>query len=82
MVVPICFSWYVSGGGKVKRRIGRKASKPDGGPAASFKPVISGLMAKWSIPGGAVALVKDGRLVLAEGYGLAGRHGDDHGPGP
>ena len=30
-------------------------------------------MQKWSIPGGAVAVVKDGRLVLAHGYGQADR---------
>jgi len=28
-------------------------------------------MAKWKLPGGAVAVAKDGRLVLARGYGLA-----------
>ena len=28
-------------------------------------------MEKWEIPGGAVAVVKDGKLVLARGYGLA-----------
>ena len=28
-------------------------------------------MEKWKIPGGAVAVAKDGRLMLAEGYGLA-----------
>jgi CubicO group peptidase (beta-lactamase class C family) len=31
------------------------------------------LMRKWGIPGGAVAVVKDGRLVLAHGYGWADR---------
>ena len=30
-------------------------------------------MSKWNIPGGAVALVYDERLVMAEGYGLADR---------
>jgi len=29
------------------------------------------LIARWQIPGGAVAVAKDGRLVLARGYGLA-----------
>lgn len=38
---------------------------------ASFDRIISELMAKWDIPGGAVSVVKDGRLVLARGYGLA-----------
>lgn len=48
---------------------GKRAASPEIGPAESYKPAIAGLMAKWGIPGGAVALVKDGRLVLAEGYG-------------
>jgi len=34
---------------------------------------ITSLMRKWKIPGGAVAVVKDGRLVFAHGYGLADR---------
>lgn len=38
---------------------------------ASFDRRISELMRKWEIPGGAVAVAKDGRLVLARGYGLA-----------
>lgn len=52
---------------------GRNVASSETGPAASFKPVISELMAKWGIPGGAVGLVKDGRLVMAEGYGFADR---------
>ena len=36
-----------------------------------FGRLIPDLMEKWKIPGGAIAIVKDGRLVLAEGYGLA-----------
>jgi N-acyl-D-amino-acid deacylase len=51
----------------------KQAASPEIGPADSFKPVISDLMAKWGIPGGAVGLVKDGRLVMAEGYGFADR---------
>jgi CubicO group peptidase (beta-lactamase class C family) len=39
----------------------------------SLDDEITSLMRKWSIPGGAVAVVKDGRLVLAHGYGLADR---------
>ena len=38
---------------------------------ASFDRVITDLMKKWGIPGGAIAVVKDGRLVLARGYGYA-----------
>lgn len=37
----------------------------------SFDRIISHLMAKWKIPGASLAVVKDGRLVLARGYGLA-----------
>jgi CubicO group peptidase (beta-lactamase class C family) len=40
---------------------------------ASFDRVVSELMAKWHIPGGAIAVVKDGRLILARGYGWADR---------
>ena len=36
-----------------------------------FSELIPDLMEKWEVPGGAIAIVKDGRLVLAEGYGLA-----------
>jgi len=37
----------------------------------SYDRVIPHLMRKYHIPGGAVAVVKNGRLVLARGYGLA-----------
>jgi N-acyl-D-amino-acid deacylase len=40
---------------------------------ASFDRAVLGLMAKWKIPGGSVAVLKDGRLVLAHGYGWADR---------
>ena len=42
-------------------------------PEASFGPTVESLMAKWSIPGGAAALVRDGRLVYAQGFGFADR---------
>jgi len=35
----------------------------------SFDRIITDLMRKWEIPGGAVAVAKDGRLLLAHGYG-------------
>jgi len=38
---------------------------------SSFDSVVSDLMARFRIPGGALAVAKDGRLVLAHGYGLA-----------
>ena len=37
----------------------------------TYDRLIPELMEKWEIPGGAIAVVKDGRLVLAKGYGLA-----------
>lgn len=37
----------------------------------SFDRIVTETMMKHSIPGGAVAVAKDGRLVLARGYGLA-----------
>jgi N-acyl-D-amino-acid deacylase len=39
--------------------------------ATSFDSIIPALMAKYGIPGGAVGVVKDGRLVLVRGYGYA-----------
>jgi N-acyl-D-amino-acid deacylase len=33
-------------------------------------------MTKWGLPGGAVALVRNGKLVMAEGYGLADEAGN------
>lgn len=38
---------------------------------ASVDSVISALMARWDIPGGAVGIVRDGRLVYARGFGYA-----------
>jgi len=38
---------------------------------AEFDRVVPELMRKWGIPGGALGVAKDGRLVLARGYGLA-----------
>ena len=36
-----------------------------------FDKLVPELMEKWGIPGGAIAIAKDGKLVLAKGYGLA-----------
>ena len=36
-----------------------------------FDELIPALLEKWDIPGGAVAIAKDGRLVFAKGYGFA-----------
>ncbi len=38
---------------------------------ASYDRIIPAFMSKYSVPGGAVAVVKDGRLVFARGYGYA-----------
>lgn len=38
---------------------------------ASYDQVIGKIMADYGVPGGAVAVSKDGRLVLARGYGFA-----------
>jgi CubicO group peptidase (beta-lactamase class C family) len=37
----------------------------------SYDRIIPTFMAKYNVPGGAVAVVKDGRLVFAHGYGYA-----------
>ena len=36
-----------------------------------FDKLVPELMEKYDVPGGAIAIAKDGRLVLAKGYGLA-----------
>jgi N-acyl-D-amino-acid deacylase len=38
---------------------------------ANVDSVVKSFMEKWSVPGVAVAIVKDGRLVFARGYGYA-----------
>ncbi|HOW85729.1 MAG TPA: serine hydrolase domain-containing protein [Candidatus Aminicenantes bacterium] len=52
----------------------------DGGPSGitaedSFGSVIPALMSKWNIPGGSVALARNGSIVLAKGYGVADKSG-------
>ena len=58
------------------------ASTPAGGAAgavsgqavpelAAFDEVVTGLMADWGLPGGQLAVARDGRLVLDRGFGLA-----------
>ncbi|SDX25827.1 N-acyl-D-amino-acid deacylase [Nitrosomonas oligotropha] len=37
----------------------------------SFDTVIPALMSRWNIPGAAVAVMKEGRLIFARGYGYA-----------
>jgi N-acyl-D-amino-acid deacylase len=38
---------------------------------ATVEAVMDDLMARWELPGGQLAVAKDGRLVLDRGYGLA-----------
>jgi N-acyl-D-amino-acid deacylase len=38
---------------------------------ASYDQIISNLMRKYAIPGGAVAVVRDGKLIYARGFGYA-----------
>jgi CubicO group peptidase (beta-lactamase class C family) len=40
---------------------------------APFDELVTSLLRKYNLPGAALAVVKDGRLVLAHGYGLADR---------
>jgi CubicO group peptidase (beta-lactamase class C family) len=44
---------------------------PDSPGMGSYDRIIPGLMKQYRIPGGAVAVVKDGKLVFAHGYGWA-----------
>jgi N-acyl-D-amino-acid deacylase len=37
---------------------------------AAFDDVMTGLVAQWGVPGGQLAVTKDGRLVFERGYGL------------
>jgi CubicO group peptidase (beta-lactamase class C family) len=39
----------------------------------SFDAVIPALMQRWGLPGAAVAVTKDGQLILAKGYGVSNR---------
>src|SRR5689334_471724 len=52
--------------GRLSQPIGR--SVPE---LAAFDQVIQRVMERWDLPGGALAVSRDGRLVLSRGYGLA-----------
>lgn len=73
------FALGVTTGVPLSPLLGRSAQQdiPIAGPPApgmeSFDRVIPNLMSRWGVPGGAVAVVKDGRLILTRGYGLADR---------
>src|SRR5437763_597560 len=49
----------------------------NGASAKSYDQVIGGLMANYSVPGGAVAVVHDGKLVFAKSYGFSDRDAPD-----
>jgi CubicO group peptidase (beta-lactamase class C family) len=40
---------------------------------SAYDDFMRRVMAKWNVPGGAIAVAKDGKLVFARGYGLADR---------
>ena len=44
-------------------------AQPAADPFAGFDAFVEGVMKEWSIPGLAVGAVKDGKVVLAKGYG-------------
>ena len=46
-------------------------TRPASPGTTEFDRLISELIAKWELPGGAVGVVESGRLVLARGYGYA-----------
>ena len=77
-LVLSCAGVALACGGDSSGTIGgpvQPATMPTSGTAvpelASFDRVLTTLMGKWGIPGGSIAVVKDGRLVLARGYGYA-----------
>jgi CubicO group peptidase (beta-lactamase class C family) len=47
------------------------ASGPNVPGAEPFDQGVTALMRKWNIPGAAIAVAKDGKLILARGYGYA-----------
>jgi len=46
-------------------------SGPDVGGAQPFDAGVSALLKKWNIPGAAMAVAKNGKLIMARGYGYA-----------
>src|SRR3712207_5689223 len=44
---------------------------------AAYDRAMLSLLARWGVPGAALAVAKDGRLVLARGYGLANIEADE-----
>ncbi len=63
---------------------GAKAGQPTppatGSPVSSlmsFDRLMLDLLKRWNLPGGALAVAKDGRLVLARGYGYADKESQE-----
>jgi CubicO group peptidase (beta-lactamase class C family) len=72
----IAVVWLITFGSASGGEPADKAIAIAGVATPELKPLddqITSLMRKWGIPGGAVAVVKDGRLVFAHGYGWADR---------
>jgi CubicO group peptidase (beta-lactamase class C family) len=46
-------------------------SGPDAVGAQPFDAGVSALLKRWNIPGAAIAVAKNGQLILARGYGYA-----------
>jgi CubicO group peptidase (beta-lactamase class C family) len=44
---------------------------PDVPGVQAFDDAVSALLRKWNVPGAAIAVAKDGKLILARGYGCA-----------
>jgi CubicO group peptidase (beta-lactamase class C family) len=77
VLVAIAAAACVGSAERPRRETDAGAAMPMSGAAepglASFDRVIPAFMRRWQLPGGAVAVVKEGRLVLARGYGWADR---------
>jgi CubicO group peptidase (beta-lactamase class C family) len=55
---------------KTKAKLPALKEQKAGDPLAGFDEWVEGLRKEWKIPGLAVAVVKDGQIVHAKGYGL------------
>jgi CubicO group peptidase (beta-lactamase class C family) len=47
-----------------------KQAAPAVPPLADFDAAVTRMMANWKVPGVAIAVVKDGKVILSRGYGL------------
>lgn len=67
MVLPVAVYWV----GWEAPASGRSPVGTSVAGMESFDQAMISLMRRWEVPGAALAVAKDGRLVLARGYGLA-----------